>query len=189
MQNSSKPLVISAPDPRSIDLIFTDKQKAVLFDRYTILEVEPDNVGNVDADTLAGARYILGQPPLSLETLQQMSSLKCIFNVESNLLNNMPYDYLFQTGVHVVTTGAVFAEPVAELGLAMALNLARNVVAADTAFANGTEAWGSDGNQSARLLSGSNIGIIGFGDLGRAIAKLLSGFRADLRVFDPWIPE
>lgn len=189
MNNSSKPLVISAPDPRSIDLIFTEAQRAVLFDRYTILEVEPENVDKVDADTLARARYILGQPPLSMDTLRQMPGLKCIFNVESNLLNNMPYDYLFQTGVHVVTTGAVFAEPVAELGLAMALNLARNVVEADTAFDNGTEIWGFEGNKGARLLSGSNVGIIGFGDLGRALSRLLSGFRVDVRVFDPWLPE
>ena len=189
MQNSSKPLVISAPDPRSIDLIFTDAQRAALFDRYTILEVDPEEVANVDANTLAQVRYILGQPPLSLETLRQMPGLKCIFNVESNLLNNMPYDYLFQAGVHVVTTGAVFAEPVAELGLALALNLARNIVEADTAFDSGTEVWGLDGNQGASLLSGSNIGIIGFGDLGRAIAKLLWGFRADVRVFDPWLPD
>ena len=66
-----------------------------------------------------------------------------------------------------MTTGAVFAEPVAELGLAMALNLARNIVDADLAFRNGAELWGGDGNQTARLLSGSEIGIIGFGDLGR----------------------
>ena len=63
-----------------------------------------------------------------------MTALRCIFNVETNLLNNMPYDLLFERGIHVVTTGAVFAEPVAELGLAMALNLARNIVDADLAF-------------------------------------------------------
>ena len=45
-----------------------------------------------------------------------MASLRCIFNVETNLINNMPYDALFQRGIHVVTTGLVFAEPVAELG-------------------------------------------------------------------------
>ena len=96
-----------------------------------------------------------------------MTSLRCIFNVETNLLNNMPYDVLFERGIHVVTTGAVFAEPVAELGLAMALNLARNIVDADLAFRNGAELWGGDGNQTARLISGSEIGIVGFGDLGR----------------------
>ena len=54
--------------------------------------------------------------------------------------------------------------------------------------ATGAELWGGDGNQTARLLSGSEIGIVGFGDLGRALNRLLSGFRARIRVFDPWLP-
>ena len=117
-----------------------------------------------------------------------MTALRCIFNVETNLLNNMPYELLFERGIHVVTTGAVFAEPVAELGLAMALNLARNIVDADLAFRTGAELWGGDGNQTARLISGAEIGIVGFGDLGRALNRLLAGFRARIRVYDPWLP-
>ncbi|MFK7856557.1 MAG: hydroxyacid dehydrogenase [Granulosicoccus sp.] len=189
MQKKAKPLVISSPEPRSLDLIFTPEKKALLFDNYSVLEVEEDEIAKLDTKTLASTRYILGQPPLSLQTLEVMSSLKCIFNVESNLLNNMPYDYLFQQGIYVLTTGAVFATPVAELGLAMALNLARNVVEADAAFNAGSEIWGYASNQSACLLTGSNIGIIGFGDLGHALAKLLVGFQAHVRVFDPWLPE
>ena len=138
--------------------------------------------------TLGEARYIVGQPPISPETLDQLKSLRCVFNVETNLINNMPYDTLFQRGIYVVTPGAVFAEPVAEMGLALALNLARNVVDADLAFRNGEELWGGDGNQTARLISGSDIGIIGFGDLGKALNRVLSGFRARIRVFDPWLP-
>ena len=138
--------------------------------------------------TLGEARYIVGQPPISPETLDQLKSLRCVFNVETNLINNMPYDTLFQRGIYVVTPGAVFAEPVAEMGLALALNLARNVVDADLAFRNGKELWGGDGNQTARLISGSDIGIIGFGDLGKALNRVLSGFRARIRVFDPWLP-
>jgi phosphoglycerate dehydrogenase-like enzyme len=117
-----------------------------------------------------------------------MKALRCVFNVETNLVNNMPYETLFARGIHVVTTGLDFAEPEAELGLAMALNLARNIVDADLAFRNGAELWGGDGNQTARLLSGSEIGIIGFGDLGRALNRLLSGFRTRTKVFDPWLP-
>ena len=112
------------------------------------------------------ARYIVGQPPIAPETLESLKALRCVFNVETNLLNNMPYETLFQRGIHVVTTGLVFAEPVAELGLAMALNLARDIVDADLAFRQGKELWGGDGNQKARLLSGADVGIIGFGDLG-----------------------
>ena len=37
-------------------------------------------------------------------------------------------------------------------------------------------------------MSGGEIGFIGFGDLGRALHRLLPGFRARIRVFDPWLP-
>lgn len=184
----TKPLILSAPDPRSLDLIFSDPARENLHARYDVHEVSPDRIAGLSAQSLGRTRYIIGQPALSQTTLAQMKSLRCIFNVESNLINNMPYDYLFERGIHVVTTGAVFAEPVAEMGLAMALCLARDVVAADVAFQQGQELWGGDGNQSAQLLSHSNVGIIGFGDLGRALARLLQGFRVQIAVHDPWLP-
>lgn len=188
MSFTAKPLIISAPHPRTIDLIFSDSQRAILFDKYNIVEVEPDEVNLLPDDTLDRARYIIGQPPLSLKTLEKMPNLKCILNVESNLFDNMPYEYLFKNGIHVVTTGAVFAQPVAEMGLAMALCLARDVIDADLDFRNGHELWGGDGNTGARLISGSNVGIIGFGDLGRSLAQVLSGFKTEISVFDPWLP-
>lgn len=185
---SEKPLVISAPEPRSLDLIFTKAQRARLHARYEVLECTATDVPHLPRATLATARYIIGQPALDADTLGQLASLRCIFNVESNLISNMPYDLLFQRGIHVVTTGAVFAEPVAELGLAMALNLARGVIGADNDFQAGREKWGQESNTSARLLSGSDVGIVGFGDLGRALQRLLAGFRCRTRVFDPWLP-
>jgi phosphoglycerate dehydrogenase-like enzyme len=109
-------------------------------------------------------------------------------NVESNLINNMPYDTLFQRGIHVVTTGAVFAEPVAELAIGLALDLARGIGHANRLFEDGQELWGGDGNSGARLLSGSDVGIIGFGDLGKALNRGLTGFRANVSVYDPWLP-
>jgi phosphoglycerate dehydrogenase-like enzyme len=188
MIDESLPLVISAPEPRTLDLIFTPAAQAELRRTYRIVEADPENIAGLGDAVLGEARYIIGQPPLSAGTLARMANLRAILNVESNLLNNMPYEVLFERGIHVVTTGQVFAEPVAELGLAMALNLARGVIDADVAFREGTELWGGEGNRSARLLSGSEVGIVGFGDLGRALNRVLSGFRAKIRVFDPWLP-
>ena len=188
MTDDTLPLVISAPEPRTLDLIFTPAAEAELRRTYRLVEADSENIAGLGDDVLAETRYILGQPPLSAQTLARMPKLRSILNVESNLLNNMPYEILFSRGIHVVTTGQVFAEPVAELGLAMALNLARGVIDADVAFRDGQELWGGEGNQSARLLSGSEIGIVGFGDLGRALNRVLSGFRAKIRVFDPWLP-
>lgn len=188
MTDESLPLVISAPEPRTLDLIFTPAAEAELRQTYRIVEADPEDIAGLGDTVLGEARYILGQPPLSAETLARMPNLRAILNVESNLLNNMPYEVLFERGIHVVTTGQVFAEPVAELGLAMALNLARGVIDADVAFREGTELWGGEGNRSARLLSGAEVGIVGFGDLGRALNRVLAGFRAKVRVFDPWLP-
>ena len=168
--------------------IFTPEARARLHAAYEILEADPERIADLAAADLARARYIVGQPTLSRATLAAMPELRCIFNVESNLLDNMPYDRLFERGIHTVTTGAVFAEPVAELGLGLALDLARGITDADLAFRGGREFWGGDGNATARLLSGSEIGLVGFGDLGRALARLLAGFRARVRVFDSWLP-
>ncbi len=189
MTNIERPLAISAPEPRTLDLIFSDKARAELNARYDIVEADPENIAGLGDAVLGRARYIIGQPPLSAETLDRMRQLRAILNVESNLLNNMPYEILFQRGIHVVTTGQVFAEPVAEIGLGFALSLARGIVDADVAFREGRELWGGEGNASARLIAGSEIGIIGFGDLGKALRRVLSGFRARIRVFDPWMPR
>jgi len=189
MTKTEKPLAISAPEPRTLDLIFTDTARAALEARYEVVEADPENIAGLGDDILGKARYIIGQPPLSAETLARMPQLRSILNVESNLLNNMPYEILFQRGIHVVTTGQVFAEPVAEIGLGFALGLARGIVDADVAFRKGEELWGGEGNAGARLIAGSEIGIVGFGDLGKALRRLLSGFRAKIRVFDPWLPR
>jgi phosphoglycerate dehydrogenase-like enzyme len=188
MPSSQLPLVICAPEPRTLDLIFSAQALAELRSKYRIVEADAQDIGRLGDEILGSARYIIGQPPLSKSTLKRMPGLRCILNVESNLINNMPYEILFRRGIHVLTTGKVFALPVAEMGLAMALNLARGIVDADLAFRKGQEQWGADSNRSARLLSGSNVGIIGFGDLGHALSRLLSGFRARVHVFDPWLP-
>ncbi|MBB4053346.1 phosphoglycerate dehydrogenase-like enzyme [Devosia subaequoris] len=188
MTGQSKPLVISVPEPRTLDLIFTPGQKQVLFDRYEVVETGASGVAALPNHILARAKYILGQPPISEQTLEKLGQLRCVLNVESNLIDNMPYERLFQRGIYVLTTGAVFAEPVAELGLGLALDLFRGITNGDNDFRHGKERWGGEGNASARLLSGAEVGIIGFGDLGRALNRLLSGFRAKIKVFDPWLP-
>ncbi|MEM6914326.1 MAG: hydroxyacid dehydrogenase [Pseudomonadota bacterium] len=188
MKTEIKPTVLCAPAPRSLDLIFSEEKLRVLHQTYQVVETTDDALAALPHETLKQARYIIGQPPISEATLAQMPQLRAVLNVESNLIDNMPYPQLFERGIHVLTTGAVFAMPVAELGLGLALDLARGITEADRDFSAGTEKWGGDGNTSARLLSGSDIGIIGYGDLGRALRRVLRGFDSVIKVHDPWLP-
>jgi phosphoglycerate dehydrogenase-like enzyme len=184
---TDQPIVLSCPAPRSLPLILAPDRLADLQSRYRVIETTDDDLPALPDAVLGQARYIIGQPPLSDSLLARLASLRCIFNVESNLLPNMPYDAAFARGIHVVTTGAVFAQPVAEIGLGFALSLLRQIAPADADFRAGRERWGGAGNGRARLLTGANIGILGFGDLGRAVAKVLTGFQPRLAVCDPWL--
>ena len=183
-----RPLIVSIPEPRSLDLIFTPDDLAALRNKYRIVEGEGAGAPRMLEAHLPDATYILGQPPLPTALLQLATKLKAVFNVESNLLDNMDYVHCFGRGIHVLTTGRVFAQPVAEIGLGLALALERDICGADRAFRVGKEMWGGEGNKRARLMQGAEIGIIGCGDLGRALLRLLAGFRPRLRVFDPWLP-
>jgi phosphoglycerate dehydrogenase-like enzyme len=183
-----KPIVISAPAPRTLDLIFTPEAQADLRARYEVHEAAEDALDRLPPEVLAKARYIIGQPPIDEELLARLESLACVFNVEGNLLPNMPYPRLFERGIYTVTTMQVFAVPVAEIGLGLALDLLRDITEADIAFREGRELWGLEGNRQARLLSGAEVGLIGYGELGRALHRLLAAFRPRLRVYDPWLP-
>jgi phosphoglycerate dehydrogenase-like enzyme len=180
--------IFSIPEPRSLDLIFTADAIRQLRQTYTIIEGEGQAGLQQLESEIAGIDFILGQPPLPGELIARAAKLKAIFNVESNFLDNMDYDACFERGIHVLSTGKVFAQPVAEIGLGLALALERNIVGADRDFRNGKELWGGDGNTDARLMAGAEIGFIGFGDLGRALIKLLAGFRSTIRAYDPWLP-
>jgi phosphoglycerate dehydrogenase-like enzyme len=180
--------IISAPEPRTLDLIFRPDALAELRHRYEIHECSAEDLPDAPEEVLRDARYIIGQPPISEALLDRLMSLKCVFNVEGNLMDNMPYDRLFERGIHTVTPGSVFALPVAELGLALALDLLRGITDADLAFRENRETWGLESNRKSRLLTGAEVGLIGYGDLGKALHRLLVPFRPTLRVFDPWLP-
>ena len=188
MTEDARPLVLCAPEPRTLDLIFRPGALADLRARYRLVETTAAEVASLDDAVLGAARYILGQPPITDAALARLGQLRAVLNVESNLLDNMPYEEVFRRGIHVLTTGSAFAVPVAEIGLGFAIDLARGIGAADAAFREGREAWGGEGNAGARLLTGSRIGIVGFGDLGRALNRLLAGFRAQVQAHDPWLP-
>jgi hypothetical protein len=60
-----RPLVLSLPAPRTLDLIFTPEAQADLRRRYGLHEAEA--IAGIPDAVLARARYILGQPPVTEE--------------------------------------------------------------------------------------------------------------------------
>ena len=89
--------------------------------------------------------------------------------------------------IKVLTPSSVFAVPVAELAIGMMISLARGIHTAHGNFVKGKELYGLEGYTGSELISGTELGFIGFGNLGKAIYTLIQGFKPTIRVFDPWL--
>jgi phosphoglycerate dehydrogenase-like enzyme len=137
---------------------------------------------------LPQAAALIGQSDLPAARLANAPRLRAVINVEGNFLPNVDYAECARRGIAVLSVAPCFSLPVAEMGLGLALDLARGITATDRAFRNGAEEYGLAGNRASFLLSGSPIGLVGYGNLGRALRPLLDPFGATVRVYDPWLP-
>jgi phosphoglycerate dehydrogenase-like enzyme len=181
--------VLYDPEPRATDEIFSPAALGELMTRYTLTQWQGEDRATFYAKHLPYTDILISQQPMGADRLALAPNLRAIFNVETNFLPNIDYVECFQRGIHVLAPGAVFAAPVAEMALGMALSLARNIHGEHAAFLTGQEKWLFEGNEQSELLAGSTVGIIGFGDLGRALFRLLAPFGCRVQVFDPWMPH
>jgi phosphoglycerate dehydrogenase-like enzyme len=181
--------VLYDPAPRATDEIFSPEELAFLRAHHEVTEWQGEDREAFYAKHLPATEILISQQAMGADRLALAPSLKAVFNVETNFLPNVDYAECFRRGIHVLAPGAVFAVPVAEMALGMALSLARNIHGEHAAFLRGHEKWLFEGNRQSELLAGSTVGIIGFGDLGRSLHRLLAPFGCRVQVFDPWLPE
>jgi phosphoglycerate dehydrogenase-like enzyme len=181
--------VLYDPDPRPTDEIFSPEELADFRARYQVTEWAGEDREAFYTKHLPQTDILISQQAMGADRLALAPRLRAIFNVETNFLPNVDYDECFRRGVHVLAPGAVFAAPVAEMALGMALSLARNIHGEHAAFLTGQEKWLFDGNRQSELLAGSTVGIIGFGDLGRSLHRLLAPFGCRVQAHDPWLPD
>ncbi len=180
--------VLYDPFPRSTGEIFDAETLAQFRSGHRVVEWQGEDRDAFYARHLPETEVLVSQQAMGMDRLALAPKLRAIFNVETNFLPNIAYEECFRRGIHVLAPGGVFALPVAEMALGMAISLARNIHGEHAAFLSSREKWLFEGNRDSELLTGSTVGIIGFGDLGRALWKLLAPFGARVRAFDPWLP-
>jgi len=89
-----------------------------------------------------------------------------------------------ERGIIVTNTPGANAVSVAELAVGMMLALARNLVTATQATKAGQ--WPRLNGVS---LENKTVGILGFGSIGKNVAKRLCGFDCNILAYDPLLPE
>ena len=125
---------------------------------------------------------IVSTDPFTAEVFEASPDLKVVARTGVGL-DNIDLDAAATAGVTVLSTPGANHNACADHTLALMLGVIRRVSENDAAVRRGE--WNRAGDLSGGELTGANVGIVGFGRVGRTVAKRLEGFDATIRVCDP----
>jgi len=117
------------------------------------------------------------------EMLNNAHNLKFIARAGAGM-ENIDVGYATSKGIACLNSPEGNRDAVGEFAIGQLLSLFRNINKADSEVRKGT--WLREENRGVEL-QGKTIGIIGFGNMGTAFAKKLSGFEANIIAYDKYI--
>jgi len=122
---------------------------------------------------------IAGVEQITEEVLRSLPKLKAISRCGVGL-DNVDLEAAEKIGILISNTPNAPSQAVAELTIALILNLLRKVSLSDRRVRNGQ--WKKEMGQ---LISGKTVGIIGLGRIGKRVAELLKSFEVKILASEP----
>jgi D-3-phosphoglycerate dehydrogenase len=124
---------------------------------------------------------IAGDDELDREFFAGAHNLKAVIRWGIGM-DSVDHEAARQYGVSVRNTPGLFGQEVADSAFGYILNLARGYIEVDSAVRRGEwPKW------EGFTLAGTRLGIVGFGAIGREIAKRGHGFDMDVVAYDPFV--
>lgn len=119
---------------------------------------------------------------LTPDQIEKAENLKIIGVIGSSVKHVSPEKGM-DKGITITNTGVGIGYSVAEFALGMMLTCLHRVYDSIESLQNGK--WGEDIG-IRKDLQGKNIGLIGLGNVGYCLVKLLNPFNVTIRVYDPY---
>lgn len=160
---------------------FTEEERARLEAAHeAVFVATPDDVAGLPDATRASVKALAfkGHAPLGGATMDLLPNLGVIANY------GVGYDAIdvedaSARDIKVTNTPDVLNDDVADLAVGMMIAQSRNMVAGDAWVRSGKWATGENLPLN-RKMSGSTVGIVGLGRIGRDIADRLAAFKMDI---------
>jgi len=149
------------------------------------IEVVPEIVLQKGRD----ASFVAGLfVPVSSKLMDAMPNLR-IVGVARAGLENVNVAEATKRGILVLNIEGRNAQAVSDFSVGLMLCEGRNMARAHHAIKNGEWRKKFVNSDHVPELKEKNIGLIGFGYIGRLVARKLSGFDVNLMVYDPFVDE
>ena len=120
---------------------------------------------------------------LTKELLLEAKKLKFIARAGSGM-DNIDLEFATARKINCIHAGEANADAVGEHTIGMLLMLLNNLAIADKEVRN--KIWEREANRGTEL-SGKTIGIIGYGNTGKSLAKKLNGFDVKVLAYDKYL--
>lgn len=118
----------------------------------------------------------------NLEKIQGKTKLICRMGIG---VDNINLAKARELDISVANTPGANANAVAEGAVSLMLALCRNISRADREMRKGI--WNN--KTLTTELIGKTVGVVGYGNIGKKVISLLSGFTKEIVVFDPFISK
>lgn len=184
------PTVIVDPHFRTMDEIFSPEDKSHLYTLANVIWGKDEPMPQDDfLDALPDAEVIICADWHYGDVLHLAKKLRVIFVVSGAFPLALDYEYCYQHKIRVLSVAPAFARQVAEMCLGLALASSRDIAKGDREVRSGDEPYLHEANIGTFMLYGKTVGIIGYGNIARALHPLLMPFGVHILTYDPWLGD
>ena len=118
--------------------------------------------------------------PIDADLIETAGELRAISNYAVGV-DNVAVDAATARGIPVGHTPGVLTETTADLAFTLILAVARKVVFGDAYVRRGAwKTWEPGGELLGRDVHGATLGVVGFGQIGQAVARRAEGFAMEV---------
>jgi D-3-phosphoglycerate dehydrogenase len=143
----------------------------------------PDELVELLGDAVG---VIADADPFDASVIERAAALRVIGRVGVGL-DSVDIAAATRRGIAVTTAPGIAQAVVAEHAVALMLALLRRLVELDADVRAG--GWTRGGAMTPWQLTGSTVGIVGYGQIGRGVAQRLQGFETTILAHDPMVAE
>ncbi len=184
MNNQHKLVILSRSFAKASDkpIHYLEEHKEISY--RLVRNNEPGNTVYIAEQIGDADAIIVGSDVIDRYVIERCSNLRVI-SKHGVGLDNIDLELAKQKGIKVTITANANNESVADLTLLFMLNIMRNIE--ENLIRTSSPDWTS--SQLSNDLFEKTVGIIGYGQIGRSVAKRLKGFNCRLLIYDPLIGQ
>ena len=150
---------------------------------YEVVQDDTTSLGELARQHPDTHALIVRSESVTPEIIDALKNLQVIVRAGAGY-NTIDIKYARKKGIDVMNTPGANSNAVAEEVIALMLADARHIIAADASARAGE--WEKK-KFMGREIAGKTVGIVGLGNIGRLVARRLSGFDCRLLGYDPVI--